>query len=160
MASLLNRSLGEIKKSREVGSHPNQKPIFGKNRINETSDSWKHDLFDAQPIKESIVIDEARSPALLITNLHYDVSEAELEALFGQIGKIDRGPVIKFSNFSNLNESLHFSWSFDIHSSFTAYTSHPFDLHFLYDSEVSSNLSRGMKSVSHSTNRIVLGRIS
>jgi len=37
-----------------------------------------------------------KSPKLRIENLHYDVSERELESLFSQIGTIADGPSIKF----------------------------------------------------------------
>ncbi|GAA5966607.1 hypothetical protein JCM3765_005673 [Sporobolomyces pararoseus] len=83
-----------------------------------SGDSWKHDKFDEAASKPAETTTTphggslaarlsttgtplgpgkgARSSKLLIKDLHYEVSERELELLFVQIGPIASGPKIKF----------------------------------------------------------------
>ncbi|MBW0487343.1 hypothetical protein O181_027058 [Austropuccinia psidii MF-1] len=113
MTSLLNRSLNEVRRARGNGVD-DKLPL--KTRNNQSTDTWKHDLFqDDEGAKQQILkpsnkiaSNDTRSNSLLITNLHYDVSEAELEALFSQIGKVDRGPFIKFDQSGRATEGLAF----------------------------------------------------
>ncbi|PLW05126.1 hypothetical protein PCANC_10299 [Puccinia coronata f. sp. avenae] len=122
MTLLLNHSLDQVRKSRNLAPHHADRNQAKTRQIN---DAWKHDLFENANEKSSsnpprLVhtdhangddddhVDPGRSTSLLITNLHYDVSEAELEALFSQIGKIDRGPFIKFDPSGRATEGLAF----------------------------------------------------
>ncbi|GAA5936051.1 uncharacterized protein JCM15063_002693 [Sporobolomyces koalae] len=81
-------------------------------------DSWKHDKYDDKPASETAEAGSlaarlaqpasgsggitplgpgkgARTSKLIIKDLHYEVSERELELLFVQIGPIATGPKIK-----------------------------------------------------------------
>ncbi|KAI8461157.1 hypothetical protein BY996DRAFT_6429470 [Phakopsora pachyrhizi] len=109
MTSLLNRSLNEVRRSRDP-IKPREQSVNSK-----SNEQWKHDLYhpDNQSgpnnnDRSSTTQTFGRSTYLLITNLHYDVSEAELEALFSQIGKIERGPFIKFDQSGRATEGLAF----------------------------------------------------
>jgi len=124
MTLLLNHSLDQVRKSRNIPQPGDRN--HGKLR-QVPNDTWKHDLFengleksssnpprlpktteDQDNNSDDSQADLGRSTSLLITNLHYDVSEAELEALFSQIGKIDRGPFIKFDHSGRATEGLAF----------------------------------------------------
>ncbi|GAA6010199.1 hypothetical protein JCM11491_005387 [Sporobolomyces phaffii] len=81
-----------------------------------SGDSWKHDKYDEQATKAPAASAPqagslasrlggatpaasgrgSRSARLIIKDLHYEVSERELELLFVQIGPIATGPKIKF----------------------------------------------------------------
>ncbi|GAA5916514.1 uncharacterized protein JCM6883_005445 [Sporobolomyces salmoneus] len=84
-----------------------------------SGDSWKHDKFDEAASQSATTTSTspqggslagrlsgsvtplgpgkgARSSRLIIKDLHYEVSERELELLFVQIGPIASGPKIKF----------------------------------------------------------------
>ncbi|EFP87885.2 hypothetical protein PGT21_014241 [Puccinia graminis f. sp. tritici] len=119
MTLLLNHSLDQVRRSRNAGQSTDR----NNGKLRQTNDSWKHDLFENGDTKASSnpprqlrtvdapgdeEVDQGRSTSLLITNLHYDVSEAELEALFSQIGKLDRGPFIKFDQSGRATEGLAF----------------------------------------------------
>ncbi|KNZ64665.1 hypothetical protein VP01_1005g3 [Puccinia sorghi] len=122
MTLLLNHSLDQVRKSRNIAQPADR----NHGKLRQSNDTWKHDLFENGPEKSSSnpprlpktiqdqdngddsQADLGRSTSLLITNLHYDVSEAELEALFSQIGKIDRGPFIKFDHSGRATEGLAF----------------------------------------------------
>ncbi|KAI9602488.1 hypothetical protein H4Q26_001777 [Puccinia striiformis f. sp. tritici PST-130] len=113
MTLLLNHSLDQVRRDRN-----------NTNRPRKGNDTWKHDLYENGENHSNRLpfhhdhhdhhrIDDhdrdlGRSCSLLITNLHYDVSEAELEALFSQIGKICRGPFIKFDQSGRATEGLAF----------------------------------------------------
>ncbi|GAA5912885.1 hypothetical protein JCM5296_003895 [Sporobolomyces johnsonii] len=118
MSSLLSRAVGGIR--RDDGSAPanprrQSGGTGGRNSpYARPADSWKHDKFDqdSQPYAEpsspkgslaarlastgaAAPAQTARSSKLVIRNLHYEVSERELELLFVQIGPIASGPKIK-----------------------------------------------------------------
>ncbi|GAA5998741.1 uncharacterized protein JCM10292_007200 [Rhodotorula paludigena] len=110
MASLLERTLGAVKKDagdnrRTSGGGQSRGSPYSR----PTGDSWKHDRFEKDESAESDSRKPARAGAaagssaagsgpsakLVIRNLHYEVSERELELLFVQIGPIAAGPKIK-----------------------------------------------------------------
>ncbi|PRQ69931.1 hypothetical protein AAT19DRAFT_11584 [Rhodotorula toruloides] len=115
MASLLERTLGAVRK--ETGSGEGNRRVSGGGQTRGSpyarpgNDSWKHDKFDADneprgegsrrstPRNAPASAGDASSGAsakLIIKNVHYEVSERELELLFVQIGPIAAGPKIKF----------------------------------------------------------------
>ncbi|GAA5919708.1 hypothetical protein JCM1841_000758 [Sporobolomyces salmonicolor] len=119
MSSLLSRAVGGIQRddgSAPVNSRRQSGGTGGRNSpYARPSDSWKHDRFDqdSQPSASPSSAPEGslaarlsgnaaapaqtgRSNKLVIRNLHYEVSERELELLFVQIGPIASGPKIKF----------------------------------------------------------------
>ncbi|KAK4331334.1 hypothetical protein RTBOTA2_000806 [Rhodotorula toruloides] len=112
MASLLERTLGAVRK--ETGSGEGNRRVSGGGQTRGSpyarpgNDSWKHDKFDADneprgegsrrstPRNAPASAGDASSGAsakLIIKNVHYEVSERELELLF--IGPIAAGPKIK-----------------------------------------------------------------
>ncbi|GJN87157.1 hypothetical protein Rhopal_000102-T1 [Rhodotorula paludigena] len=110
MASLLERTLGAVKKDagdnrRTSGGGQSRGSPYSR----PTGDSWKHDRFEKDESADSDSRKPARAGAaagssaagsgpsakLVIRNLHYEVSERELELLFVQIGPIAAGPKIK-----------------------------------------------------------------
>ncbi|GAA5963925.1 hypothetical protein JCM8115_002760 [Rhodotorula mucilaginosa] len=111
MASLLERTLGAVRKENTGGQGNRRVSGGGESRASPYArpegGSWKHDRFgeteeasdSARQGGRSAVSsrgDQGPSPKLVITNLHYEVSERELEVLFVQIGPIAAGPKIKF----------------------------------------------------------------
>ncbi|KAG0657653.1 hypothetical protein C6P46_006307 [Rhodotorula mucilaginosa] len=110
MASLLERTLGAVRKENTGGQGNRRVSGGGESRASPYArpegGSWKHDRFgeteeasdSARQGGRSAVSsrgDQGPSPKLVITNLHYEVSERELEVLFVQIGPIAAGPKIK-----------------------------------------------------------------
>ncbi|GAA5991729.1 hypothetical protein JCM11641_004845 [Rhodosporidiobolus odoratus] len=118
MASLLNRALAGASEDattkggrRQSGGGARSSPYA------RPADKWNHDKFadnDAGPASRSPNAPQGRGSLaarlgpggssdsgrktnkLVIRNLHYEVSERELELLFVQIGPITSGPKIKF----------------------------------------------------------------
>ncbi|GAA6018405.1 hypothetical protein JCM8202_001366 [Rhodotorula sphaerocarpa] len=120
MASLLERTLGAVRKENTASSDRPGAPrrVSGGGAGSRASPyarpdggSWKHDRYGdvdeagassnasragPRPSAGRSDATDAASPKLMITNLHYEVSERELEVLFVQIGPIAAGPKIKF----------------------------------------------------------------
>ncbi|BGP54233.1 hypothetical protein JCM8202v2_001810 [Rhodotorula sphaerocarpa] len=119
MASLLERTLGAVRKENTASSDRPGAPrrVSGGGAGSRASPyarpdggSWKHDRYGdvdeagassnasragPRPSAGRSDATDAASPKLMITNLHYEVSERELEVLFVQIGPIAAGPKIK-----------------------------------------------------------------
>ncbi|KAM0788632.1 hypothetical protein ACM66B_006104 [Microbotryomycetes sp. NB124-2] len=109
MSSILSRSLGDVKNQADTslarrisdgagasGSNSRNSPYS-----RPSEGSWKHDKFHSDGSTSATrpparAGSNAKSPKLKISNLHYEVSERELELLFKQIGTIAAGPKIKF----------------------------------------------------------------
>ncbi|KPV76573.1 uncharacterized protein RHOBADRAFT_52563 [Rhodotorula graminis WP1] len=112
MASLLERTLGGIRKDNAPADSRRTSGGGGQSRnspyARPVGDSWKHDKFDtpdsssstldpaSRPTGASSSTDQGPSNKLVIHNLHYEVSERELELLFVQIGPMATAPKIKF----------------------------------------------------------------
>ncbi|GAA5835019.1 hypothetical protein JCM9279_007175 [Rhodotorula babjevae] len=109
MASLLERTLGGIRKDNAAPDNRRTSGGGGQSRSSPyarpAGDSWKHDKFDTadsstssprEPASRSSTADQGPSNKLVIHNLHYEVSERELELLFVQIGPMASAPKIKF----------------------------------------------------------------
>ncbi|GAA6012884.1 hypothetical protein JCM10207_008365 [Rhodosporidiobolus poonsookiae] len=115
MASLLDRALSSAKTERGERNDRRQSGGGGRNSpyARPGADSWKHDKYAdndsapaARPAAKGSLAARlggggegaagGKSAKLVIKNLHYEVSERELELLFVQIGPIVAGPKIKF----------------------------------------------------------------
>jgi len=109
MASLLDRSLDDI--ARQNGSANGRRTNAGQGgrgspyAKKDAEGQWKHDMYDSPEANASRRSTrstatsggaERTSRVLTILNLHYEVSERELEVLFAQIGPLDGLPKIKF----------------------------------------------------------------
>ncbi|GAA6040723.1 hypothetical protein JCM8097_000894 [Rhodosporidiobolus ruineniae] len=121
--SLLDRALGGAQTQREAGEGNRRQSGGGRSSpyARPAGDKWSHDKFgsdDSAPpaaapsaakggsLASRLGVSgggaagapggEKRSAKLVIKNLHYEVSERELELLFVQIGPIAAGPKIKF----------------------------------------------------------------
>ncbi|GAA5976515.1 hypothetical protein JCM10908_005527 [Rhodotorula pacifica] len=119
MASLLERTLGAVRKENTGGQGQGNRRVSGGAQARGSpyarpdGGSWKHDRFGeteegsdsarGKGGRSAAAFNSAEagqghgpSPKLVISNLHYEVSERELEVLFVQIGPIAAGPKIKF----------------------------------------------------------------
>ncbi|GAA96301.1 uncharacterized protein L969DRAFT_626431 [Mixia osmundae IAM 14324] len=101
MASLLDRALTDTRKPERarVDSRGSRRTSGPYDRpIQRDGDNWKHDRFDQPRFNRDreAASDGATSSRLRIDNLHYEVSERELEALFTQIGPLATPPSIGF----------------------------------------------------------------
>ncbi|KAL8279597.1 hypothetical protein RQP46_007910 [Phenoliferia psychrophenolica] len=106
MSSLLARTLGSVR-SQATDDDTNKRSRGSPYaRVAPPSDGWKHDLYGSSATDEAEARGEKRGGAgggdrrrtknLVISNLHYDVSERELEHLFVQVGPLKNAPSIKF----------------------------------------------------------------
>lgn len=69
-------------------------------RPSRSEDTWKHDLFDKDPEsrrgpRSSASTGNGLANRVIVENLHYEVTQDELESLFGQIGPMKKA-VLKF----------------------------------------------------------------
>ncbi|KAH8915242.1 hypothetical protein BT69DRAFT_1303977 [Atractiella rhizophila] len=111
MSSLLDKSLDQIARQNSARDGGNKRSSLGgrgspyaRPAASGAEDSWKHDRYDgpgaSQDRSGNGNVGEGEdgmkpSRVLAVQNLHYEVSERELEALFGQIGQMEVAPTIK-----------------------------------------------------------------
>ncbi|ORY55558.1 hypothetical protein BCR35DRAFT_221547 [Leucosporidium creatinivorum] len=117
MSSLLSRTLGQVH-AQDEGNSTNRRTSGGGNAraspYSRPEGSWKHDMYSNKPNASAASDrsyttpkqDQGKSAKLQITNVHYEVSERELELLFAQIGPIASGPKIKSLSFRLTNNQF------------------------------------------------------
>lgn len=113
MSSLLDRSLDDIRdqdtrshRGASRGSRGTQRSSpYGRAPRKSTEGQWQHDMFDSPAggaLKARMDGSDGAgggsrtSSKLIIKNLHYEVSERELESLFEKVGPLAKAPAIKF----------------------------------------------------------------